>query len=105
MNRPAVTARAARWGLEIRIELLRMLREPAFVVPVLAFPTLFYLLFGVLLNRGSGAAEYLLAFSCKGRGLCPSCGAKRAAEFAAFLKDEVVADVGHAAAVRAGICQ
>jgi hypothetical protein len=42
------------------------------------------------------AAEYLLAFSCKGRGLCPSCGAKRAAEFAAFLKDEVVADVGHA---------
>ena len=30
------------------------------------------------------------------RGLCPSCGAKRAAEFAAFLEDEVVADVGHA---------
>ena len=42
------------------------------------------------------AAEFLLAFSCKGRGLCPSCGAKRAAEFAVFLKDEVVADVGHA---------
>jgi hypothetical protein len=42
------------------------------------------------------AAEFLLAFSCKGRGLCPSCGAKRAAEFAAFLKDEVAADVGHA---------
>ncbi len=42
------------------------------------------------------ATEFLLAFSCKGRGLCPSCGAKRAAEFAAFLRDEVVADVGHA---------
>jgi Transposase zinc-binding domain/Protein of unknown function (DUF4011) len=42
------------------------------------------------------ATEYLLAFSCKGRGLCPSCGAKRAAEFAAFLKDEVAADIGHA---------
>lgn len=42
------------------------------------------------------AAEYLLAFSCKGRGLCPSCGAKRAAELAAFLQDEVVADVAHA---------
>ena len=42
------------------------------------------------------ATEYLLAFSCKGRGLCPSCGAKRAAEFAAFLQDEVVADIGHA---------
>jgi hypothetical protein len=37
-----------------------------------------------------------VAFSCKGRGLCPSCGAKRAAELAAFLADEVVADVGHA---------
>jgi hypothetical protein len=42
------------------------------------------------------ATEFLLAFSCKGRGLCSSCGAKRAAEFAAFLQDEVVADVGHA---------
>jgi hypothetical protein len=40
--------------------------------------------------------ELLLAFSCKGRGLCPSCGAKRATAFAAFLRDEVVADVGHA---------
>jgi Transposase zinc-binding domain len=40
--------------------------------------------------------ELLLAFSCKGRGLCPSCGANRAAAFAAFLRDEVVADVGHA---------
>jgi len=37
-----------------------------------------------------------VAFSCKGRGLCPSCGAKRAAELAAFLADEVVEDVGHA---------
>jgi len=42
------------------------------------------------------AREYLLAFSCKARGLCPSCGAKRAAEFAAFLQDEVVEEVGHA---------
>jgi hypothetical protein len=40
--------------------------------------------------------EFLVAFSCKGRGLCPSCGAKRAAELAAFLVDEVVEDVGHA---------
>lgn len=40
------------------------------------------------------AAEYLLASSCKGRRLCPSCGAKRAAEFAVFLQDEVVADSG-----------
>jgi len=40
--------------------------------------------------------ELLLAFSCKGRGLCPSCGAKRAAAFAAFLPDELLAEVGHA---------
>jgi hypothetical protein len=40
--------------------------------------------------------EFLVAFSCKGRGLCPSCGAKRAAELGAFLVDEVVEDVGHA---------
>ena len=40
--------------------------------------------------------EYLVAFSGKGRGLCPSCGAKRAAELAAFLIDEVVEEVGHA---------
>ena len=40
--------------------------------------------------------EFLVAFSRKGRGLCPSCGAKRAAELAAFLMDEVVEDVGHA---------
>jgi len=42
------------------------------------------------------ATEFLLPFSCKGRGLCPGCGAERAAEFAAFLRDEVVAEVGHA---------
>jgi hypothetical protein len=28
--------------------------------------------------------------------VCPSCGAKRAAELAAFLQDEVVEEVGHA---------
>jgi len=40
--------------------------------------------------------EFLVAFSCKGRGVCPSCGAKRAAELAAFLQEEVVEEVGHA---------
>jgi hypothetical protein len=37
-----------------------------------------------------------VAFSCKGRGLCPSCAAKRAAELAAFLHEEVLEEVGHA---------
>lgn len=47
--------------LEARYELLRQVREPAFVLPTLLFPTAFYLLFGVLLSRSSAAAEYMLA--------------------------------------------
>ena len=39
--------------------------------------------------------EYLVAFSCKARGFCPSCQSKRQAEFAAFLTDEVLAPVPH----------
>ena len=48
---------------EAKFEFLRMLREPAFAVPVIAFPAMFYLLFAVLMNRGNGPgpAEYLLA--------------------------------------------
>jgi hypothetical protein len=42
------------------------------------------------------AAEFFVTFSCKTRSLCPSCGAKRAAAFAAFLKDELLEDVPHA---------
>jgi len=34
-------------------------------------------------------AEHLVAFSCKRRGCCPSCGARRMAESAALLVDEV----------------
>ena len=49
--------------LEARCEFLRVLREPAFCIPVLAFPAMFYLLFGVVLARGdaNAAAQYLLA--------------------------------------------
>jgi ribosomal protein S27E len=39
--------------------------------------------------------EYLLASSCKTRGLCPSCSAKRGAGFGALLAEEVIEDVGH----------
>ena len=35
-------------------------------------------------------AEHLVAFSCKCRGFCPSCGARRMAESAALLVDEVL---------------
>ncbi len=35
-------------------------------------------------------AERLVAFSCKRRGFCPSCGARRMAERAALLVDDVL---------------
>ena len=35
-------------------------------------------------------AEKLVAFSCKKRGFCPSCGGRRMAESAALLVDEVL---------------
>jgi len=47
---------------EAKYEFLRVLRTPAFSVPTLVFAPMFYLLFGVLLNRGNaGAASYLMA--------------------------------------------
>jgi ribosomal protein S27E len=35
-------------------------------------------------------AEKLVAFSCKRRGFCPSCGARRMTDSAALLADEVL---------------
>ncbi|NNM05505.1 MAG: IS91 family transposase, partial [Gemmatimonadetes bacterium] len=37
--------------------------------------------------------DFLVAFSCKGRGVCPSCNAKRMAETAAHLVDHVIPHV------------
>lgn len=36
------------------------------------------------------AAERLVAFSCKGRGVCPSCNTRRMVEVAAHLTDHVL---------------
>ena len=36
--------------------------------------------------------EQLVAFSCKRRGFCPSCGARRIAESAALLVDDILPD-------------
>ncbi len=45
---------------EARSECLRYLRAPAFMRPMLLFSTVFYLMFGVVLNHGE-ASRYLLA--------------------------------------------
>jgi hypothetical protein len=37
--------------------------------------------------------ERLVAFSCRGRGFCPSCGGRRMADTAAFLVDRVIPHV------------
>jgi Transposase zinc-binding domain len=42
------------------------------------------------LRCGDCAHEKLVAFSCKRRGFCPSCGARRMAETAAHLVDHVI---------------
>ncbi|MCA0175466.1 MAG: ABC transporter permease [Proteobacteria bacterium] len=56
MNTPRI------YWLETRNECLRTLRMPSFALPALAFPLVFYLMFAVLLNRGSAqAGTYLLA--------------------------------------------
>ena len=54
-----------------------------------------YLKCGILANGFARARcsncgyDFLVAFSCKGRGACPSCNAKRMAETAAHLVDHV----------------
>ena len=48
---------------EARSECLRYLRNPGFMLPILLFPGLFYLVFGILMAKANGAdaARYLLA--------------------------------------------
>jgi len=53
------------YALEAKYEFLKQMRLPAYVVPSLAFPLVFYLMFGVALPHGHGGpfdiATYLLA--------------------------------------------
>ena len=42
---------------------------------------------------GACGVDRLVAFSCKGRGFCPSCGGRRMTERAAHLVDDVLPDV------------
>lgn len=47
---------------EIRSEVARYLRNPGFMLPMLAFSSVFYAMFGIVLNHGNADAErYLLA--------------------------------------------
>ncbi len=49
--------------LETKYELIKLLRLPAFLIPTLGFPLMFYVLFGLLMGGSSGgrASTYLLA--------------------------------------------
>ncbi|GAB3042788.1 ABC transporter permease [Stenotrophomonas tumulicola] len=53
----------APYVAELKAELRRAWRTPAFVLPCLLFPVLFYLVFGVMLGNRQ-AASYLLATYC-----------------------------------------
>lgn len=51
---------------EARYDILSVVRTPAFVLPALAFPLMFYLFFGVFFRSG-GSADYLLVtYGCFG---------------------------------------
>jgi hypothetical protein len=115
MDRPASTACAARTRVRREPErgaLHRLLREhlatflartsetdgpglPRFVVRELRR----YLACGILAHGfarvrcSQCGKDELVAFSCTGRGFCPSCGRRRMAETAAHLVDLVVPDV------------
>ena len=52
--------------LEAKYEFLRLLRAPAFAVPALTFPVVFYLLFGVLLARGAASSQMLVGYGVFG---------------------------------------
>ncbi len=42
-------------------EVLKILRAPEFIIPTIAFPVLFYSVFGVLMGGGGPQAKYMLA--------------------------------------------
>jgi len=75
VSMPASRLWAAYFG-EMRFEFVKSLRTPAFAVPTLFFPIMFYLLFGIFLGsmRGnSGMSQYTFAtygvFGAMGPGL------------------------------------
>jgi ABC-2 type transport system permease protein len=71
-NLPATSNLLRVYALEARSELLKLLRLPAFAIPTLAFPLVFYSFFGLAFGSGRSAGPvdmgtYLLAtFGCFG---------------------------------------
>lgn len=61
----ATTTSTSSWRifrLEVRNELWKTLRMPAYLLPTMLFPVIFYLFFGVVFTKDDGhAATYLLA--------------------------------------------
>ncbi|MEE2002998.1 ABC transporter permease [Alkalimonas sp. MEB108] len=47
-------------------DLVSVWRTPGFVLPALAFPTIFYVFFGVFLNTGSASTYMLVTYACFG---------------------------------------
>ncbi len=66
-NVPAAhnTSALRSFALEVRFELLRLARQPSYVLPLFAFPLAFYYFFGIALGpqryHGIDASVYLLA--------------------------------------------
>ena len=65
MTHTAAWSPARTYVLEAKYEFLKLLRMPGYALPSIAFPAMFYLLFGVLFgSRGVGGmsmATYLIA--------------------------------------------
>lgn len=57
---------AAIYRKEAWYDLLSVWRTPGFVIPSLAFPTVFYLFFGVVFNTGAASAYMLVTYGCFG---------------------------------------
>ena len=65
MNTQLSTTKTLRiYTLEAKNELLKSLRMPAFAIPALIFPLMFYVFFGIIFNRGGMQGQmpsYLMA--------------------------------------------
>ncbi len=54
---------------EAKYELIKLLRLPAYMIPTIAFPVIFYIFFGLLFGKGTGpggvtVAAYMIATYC-----------------------------------------